>query len=253
MARFWLIAALLWTGMAMAEERAVVGLSQHNVSLTTSFAGSELFVYGAVQRFSEAPSGQLDVIVAVTGPSKPVTVHRKERKLGIWINGPPVVVDEAPSFYAVATTRDYRGTVSWTDDLRYRIGLDYVVRLIDAPSWVDHREDFREAVVRLKTAEGLYSVRPGTVTIVDDVLFETRIRLPANLVEGDYSARIFLLRDQQVLDVFEDTIAVRRAGLGRLIYTSAQEHGAIYGLLSILVALFAGWLASAFFRTFFPI
>ena len=35
------------------------------------------------------------------------------------------------------------------------------------------------------------------------------------------------------------------------IYTMAQERSALYGMLSILVALTAGWLASAAFRMFF--
>ena len=42
-----------------------------------------------------------------------------------------------------------------------------------------------------------------------------------------------------------------KVGLERLIYTMAQEHSAIYGLLSILIALAAGWLASTFFRLVF--
>lgn len=253
MIRLLALLAVLLAGTAVAEERAIVGLSQHQVSLTTSFSGSELFVYGAIRRESPLPKGsRLDIIVAVTGPSKPVTLHRKQREFGIWVNGPPVVVDEAPSFYAVATTRPLHDAVSWTEDFRYKIGLDYVVRLIDAPRWVENREDFRNAVVRLKSAQGLYSLRTGTVRLTEETLFETRIRLPANLVEGDYRARIFLMRDRQVIDVFEDEITVRRAGIGRAIYTLAQKNGALYGILSIIGALLAGWLASAFFRAFLP-
>ncbi|MEM9140843.1 MAG: TIGR02186 family protein, partial [Pseudomonadota bacterium] len=70
--------------------------------------------------------------------------------------------------------------------------------------------------------------------------------------EGDYEARVFLVRGKAVRDTFTDRIEVRRAGIGRFIYTQAQEAPALYGLASILIALAAGWLASAFFRTFFP-
>lgn len=240
-------------GQVKAEGDSVVaGLSQHNVSLTTDFAGSEIFVYGAI-RGSEPDDSEdpLDVIVAVMGPVTPVLVRKKERRLGIWINGRGVEVDAAPSFYAVASTKSFRDTVSWTDDLRYRIGLDHVIRLIDAPSDVD-RDAYRHAVKRIRESEGLYSELGSSITIIENTLFETRIKLPANLVEGDYTARVFLLRDKKVVDAFRDTIEVRRAGLGRWIYTSAQDYPALYGLVSILVALTAGWLASAFFRTFFP-
>ena len=45
---------------------------------------------------------------------------------------------------------------------------------------------------------------------------------------------------------------MRRAGLGRFIYEMAEQHAALYGLASLALALLAGWLASVFFRTFFP-
>jgi uncharacterized protein (TIGR02186 family) len=237
----------------LASDRIVAGLSQHNVSLTTGFVGSEIFVYGAVRNDGPVPTSTapLDVIVAVTGPVTPVQVRQKTRQFGIWINGPGVEIDAAPSFYAVASTKAFRETVSWTDDLRHRIGLDHVIRLIDAPEGVE-REEFREAVKRIRQSEGLYAALPSSITVIEDTLFETRIKLPANLVEGDYTARVFLIRDKAVSDVYVDTIEVRRAGIGRWIYTYAQEQPALYGIASILVALIAGWLASAFFRTFFP-
>ena len=251
----WLaMIAFLATATARAEEKVVAGLSQHSVSLTTSFSGSQLFVYGSVKRVAPADDETpLQVIVTITGPVAPVEVRKKERTTGIWINGSAVRVDSAPSFYAVATTGPIRDILSYTDELRYRIGLDHVIQLIDPPEWAkDEREDYRKAVARIRETEGLYSIRPGTVTLLQNELFETRIKLPADLIEGDYSARIFLLRDKSVIDVFEDKIEVRRAGIGRFIYASAQDYPALYGIVSILVALIAGWLASAFFRTFFP-
>jgi uncharacterized protein (TIGR02186 family) len=184
----------------------------------------------------------------VTGPSQPVIVRKKDRHFGIWINGPGVQVDSAPSFYAVATTHPFRDTISWTDDLRYKVGLDQIVRLIGTPRDFEYPEEYRQAAIRLRRNAGLYVELPGAVKVIDETLFETRIRLPANLVEGDYSARIFLLRDKSVLDVFESSIEVRKEGLERWIYVMAQDHSALYGLASIIVALSAGWLASAAFR-----
>ena len=256
-ARIVLALALIWLAAipARAAESVVAGLSQHSVSLTTNFSGSQLFVYGAIDLRDGAAQGDAPhhIIVTITGPSAPVEVRKKERAYGIWINGRGVRVDSAPSLYAVATSGPIRQILSYTDELRHRIGLDHVIQLIDPPAWAkDEREEYRRAVARIREADGLYSIRPNTVILKSDVLFETRIKLPADLIEGDYAARIFLLREKAVLDVFEETIRVRRAGVGQLIYASAQDYPALYGIVSILVALAAGWLASAFFRTFFP-
>ncbi|HET7408869.1 MAG TPA: TIGR02186 family protein, partial [Paracoccaceae bacterium] len=154
----------------LAAETVVASLSQHDVSLTTGFAGSEIFVYGAVRRTAPRPepTGELDIIITVTGPEAPVVVRRKERHFGIWTNGPPVQVDAAPSFYVVASSDGFRETITWTDDLRYRIGLDYVITLIDAPAWIENREAYRVAVARVREAEGLYSVLPNSVRIIEN-------------------------------------------------------------------------------------
>jgi hypothetical protein len=46
----------------------------------------------------------------------------------------------------------------------------------------------------------------------------------------------------------ETTLAVRKAGLEATVFDFAHQHSAIYGIVAILIALFAGWLAGAIFR-----
>lgn len=245
--------ALLWAGAASGQTPPrdapgiVAALSQNRVSITANFSGSQIFVFGAVKQ--AVPDGAaLEVVLAIAGPSAPVKVRRKERTAGIWINRDEVLVDEAPSFYAVASTGPLEEVLSYTDDLRHRIGIDHLVRLIGAPADVDTPEAFREAVIRLRRDEGLYVELPGAVRTVEDTLFAADISLPANLVEGDYSARVFLLHDREVLDIFETDISVRKVGLERWIHALSRENPAAYGLLSIVVALLAGWGASEAFR-----
>lgn len=250
------LAALL-LGLAAAPaagaETVVAALSHTRVAITTDFTGSEIFIYGAIRRTAPPPDDlALDVIVALQGPSAPVMVRRKSRRFGIWINDDGVKVDAAPSFYAVSTTRDFHDAVSYTDDLRHKIGLDHAVRLIGESHWERYPEEYRDAVIRLRKEQGLYFEQPGGVTIDQETLFRTSIALPSQLVEGDYSARVFLIRDKQVIDIAEQTIAVQKVGLERLIYVTATEHAALYGVLSIAVALAVGWLASAVFRAFVP-
>ncbi len=252
-----ILGALIWASATPAagqavEETVIAGLSQTHVAITTDFSGSEIFIYGAIKRDAPVPKDwPLDVIVAVTGPLEPVIVRKKERKLGIWVNDAGVKVDAAPSLYAVATTGPFRDIISFTDDFRYKVGIENLVHFIGETDDEEFKEGYPEALVRIRKAKGIYFELIGAVKVTEETLFETRIQLPANLVEGDYRARIFLLRDKTVLDVFEAVIEVRKVGLERWIYTMAQEQSALYGILSILVALTAGWLASAFFRLVF--
>ena len=72
--------------------------------------------------------------------------------------------------------------------------------------------------------------------------------LPANRTEGDYRVRIFLTRGGKVIDSLENTINVRKEGLERWLTNLAHDQPLIYGLLSLLIAVVAGWAASAGFR-----
>ena len=235
----------------MAQVEQVVGaLSQNTVSITANFNGSEIWVFGAVRR--EAPvepgRGPLHVIVTVKGPDEQVTVRRKSRVLGIWVNRESLHVDAAPSFYAIATTAPMREIISAIDRFRYKIGFDHAVQLFGVPESVLDPQEFKAAVVRIRKDNLLYSQQDSIITLDEETLFRTRIALPSNLVEGNYVARMFLVRDGSVVNVAQSTIEVRKTGLEKFIYTTAHERPMLYGILSIAVALAAGWLASAAFQ-----
>jgi hypothetical protein len=51
-----------------------------------------------------------------------------------------------------------------------------------------------------------------------------------------------------VIDSLESTINVRKEGLERWLTNLARQQPLIYGLLSLLIAVVAGWAASAGFR-----
>ena len=101
--------------------------------------------------------------------------------------------------------------------------------------------------MRIKADEGLYQILENSVDVEDSTLFHTRINLPSNITEGNYRTRIFLTRDGRVIDEFNTEIPVFKVGLERWLYSMSQNQAALYGLLSLLVAVIAGWAASAIF------
>ncbi|OIQ41090.1 MAG: hypothetical protein BM560_10605 [Roseobacter sp. MedPE-SWde] len=231
------------------EEEVVLGLSQDRVAITADFDGSEILIFGAVKRETPIPKGPpLQVIVAVSGPSSPVTVRRKEKKLGIWVNADSVIVDSAPSFYAIATSAPFQEVISDTEDLRYRVSIARAIRSVGAAMNIENAQDFADAVVRIREDEGLYSLRENTVAVDQQTLFRSAIDMPSDLTEGQYTARIFLTRSGQVVSSFETDIDVRKVGLERFLYSMSREQPFLYGLMSLAIAVVAGWGASAAFR-----
>ncbi len=243
----WLIALLFMAGPLMAEE-VVLGLSRDKVAITATFDGSEILVFGAVKREAPVPEEPLDVIVAIAGPSKPVVVRRKERRFGIWVNVDSVEVDRAPSFYAIATTGPLDKVLSNVEDLRHSISIPRAIRSVGAASATVDPQAFTEAVIRIRKANGAYSLQEGAVSLDEQTLFRTSIEMPANLTEGAYATRIFLTRGGEVVATYETAIGVQKVGLERWIFNLSREQPLIYGLMSLAIAIAAGWGASAAFR-----
>lgn len=239
-----LLCALLAATAAKAQG-IVLALSQSDVSITATFAGSRILVFGAIKN---PPGGSepLDVVVTIAGPLEPVTVRRKDRVGGIWVNAESAEIDAAPSFYAIATTGPLDDVLTRTEDLRHAVSIPRAIRVVG--SGAEEPQTFVEALIRIREDDGHYAVAEGAVTLRERALFRTEIALPPDLIEGDYEARALLTREGRVLAAQSATLAVRKVGLERFLYTLAHESPALYGLASLAVAVAAGWGASAAFR-----
>ncbi|MDE0590367.1 TIGR02186 family protein [Halocynthiibacter sp. C4] len=246
-----LLPLLLLSTLAAKGEEVVAGLSQNRVAITANFDGSEILIFGAVKRVAPPPEGDpLDVIITVSGPMSPVMVRRKDKRVGIWVNTDAVEVDAAPSFYAVASTRPLDDILTNTEDLRHKVSIENVIRSVGAPATITDSENFTAALIRIREDKGLYQTLKNGVELSEDTLFRTSIALPANLTEGDYNARFLLVRGGSVVGEYVTELDVSKVGLERWLFNLAHEMPLVYGILSLFIAIVAGWGASAFFRRY---
>ncbi|MEM7520087.1 MAG: TIGR02186 family protein [Pseudomonadota bacterium] len=247
----WAILALMLAAMPLRAEEVVLGLSSDQVSINTNFDGSEILIFGAIKRESPIPDEpRLQVIVTVAGPSEPVVVRRKEKRFGIWVNIDAVEVDSAPSFYAVSTSTLLGLSLSETEDIRYQVSIPRAIRSVGAPMNISDAESFTEALIRIKKDAGQYQLNEGTVSVDEQTLFRTAIELPAALTEGDYATRIFLTRGGEVISQYDTSIFVRKVGMERWLFALSRENALLYGIMSLAIAIAAGWGASAAFSAF---
>ncbi len=65
---------------------------------------------------------------------------------------------------------------------------------------------------------------------------------------GTYTADVFLVRDGEVVAAQATPLVVSKIGLGADMADIAHRHSALYGIIAVLVAAMAGWLAGVIFR-----
>jgi uncharacterized protein (TIGR02186 family) len=240
-----LLALLTLALLAVAPARAeplIADLSSKEIRITTGFTGAELLLFGAME------AGAGDVVIVVRGPSRLEAVRRKTRVAGVWINGPAVTFEDVPGFYYVASTRPMAEIAKPNVLAPLQIGFD-ALRLDTAHDRdAKTKAEYRAGMLRLLQNRDLYGAEHGAVTVIRDRLFRSSIRFPASTPTGEYNVTVYLFRDGKPVSTSETTLVVRKSGLEAKIFEFAHEQSALYGILAILTALVAGWLAGVIFR-----
>ena len=241
--------ALLVLALRPAPAAVIADLSRHLVAITTRFAGAEVLLYGATDQSEIVPGVQDDVVVVVRGPQRDQTLHRKERLLGIWVNAASARFEEAPGYYAIAASRPLDQIAPERVLARNGIGLENLGIRPSRGRYSDNlAQEWGQAFVRAQQLNGLYPAEIATVTFLGNALFRTELRFPANVPTGAYQAQVFLFREGRVVSAQTTPLVIGKVGLEAEIFDFAHNQPALYGLVAILIALVAGWLAHVAFK-----
>ncbi|MBI1180309.1 MAG: hypothetical protein GC201_07100, partial [Alphaproteobacteria bacterium] len=160
----------------------------------------------------------------------------------------PVRFHNVPGFYAVASNRKLSDIVSADYLRRQNIGPDNLVLLSVEDVSVDRLADLRKAIVADRLRAGLYTVNEHAVTFPQGDLFRADIYFPAQVPVGDYRVIVRMFRNGREIGRSSSIITVGKEGLEQWVFTVAQQHGVLYGLAAVLIAVAAGWAAAAVFR-----
>jgi uncharacterized protein (TIGR02186 family) len=238
-----LAAALLFLLGAAAPASAqplVADLTSHLIGITTSFTGTSVVLFGAVD-------GPGDVVAVVRGPARDVVVRRKSRVGPIWINTRQVTFKDVPGYYAVAASRPLEESVPPPVRALHQIGLSE----LSLPASRERADtpEFRRALLRTEVDGGLFLDAVGKIDFLGDRLFRATLTFPANVPTGTYSVEIFLLRKGEVVAAQTTPLVVSKIGVDAQVYDFADRQALAYGLIAVLIAVMAGWLASLPFRS----
>jgi uncharacterized protein (TIGR02186 family) len=240
----------LWGGTARAES-LVASLSTSQVRITSNYTGSQVVVFGAIERDAQsvARAGPYQVAVTVRGPRQAVTVREKAQTGLVWINREQQKFIDIPAYLGVFTSAPLAEIGNPGLRARLRIGVQAVVNAPDVTMDRGEADDrFREALGRIKARELLFVEDERGTTFLTPTLFRTPIPLPVTAPPGDYEVDVALFADGVLLARTATSFEVIKIGFEEQIATLAEDWSALYGLGMALVALLFGWLANVIFR-----
>lgn len=242
-----IFALVILTGALPTKARElVIDLSETVVPITANFDGSDLLLFGTADP-------KADIVVIVRGPKHNQLVRRKKKVFGVWANGAELTFFSIPTYYLIASNRPIDEFVPQDIAEQRQIGYEKIIltpRDGSVSAGLDESalEEFRSALLRIKQSQGLYRKQIGNVEFKDGRLFRTKLSFPNNIPVGNYAVDVFVFRDGRIADEKTTILAVQKIGVEEEIYDFAHRHALPYGVLAILIAAMAGWIANILFR-----
>jgi uncharacterized protein (TIGR02186 family) len=232
-------------------ETIEIGLSTETIAITSNFRGTDLTIFGALDNADPLTrrQGRYDIIVVLQGPDRDLVVRQKKRYLGVWVNAESQTFLGVPLSYSLASTRSMQDIADPKVFRQLSIGVDnFHLAAVASSNSTDDIKRFDQELREIKTRQGLYTQRIGGVEFISPTLFRATLSLPANVPVGRHKARALLFRNGTFLREADTSLQIVKAGLEYRIYDAAQNHGLLYGLFAVLLAVVTGWFGRFLFR-----
>lgn len=235
--------------LAQAQPRLVPEVSHRQVEIRYSFTGAQLLLFGAIlYPRGRVPEARTDVAVVLKGPMEPIVVRERQRVAGIWMNVGRARFRSAPQFYAIASSRPLRQIIDERTAAIYELGLGNLQLSPGGGVQPEELRRFERGLIDLMRTNQLYQEAPTGVEIVEDVLYQARIDIPARVPVGTYTAETFLIQNGRVIAGAVREIRIEKLGFEGFVARSAERWSFAYGIVAVATSLFLGWAASALFR-----
>jgi uncharacterized protein (TIGR02186 family) len=223
-------------------------LAPAEIEMGLSYQGVDLTISGKIPSNSE-------VLVRVTGKPEHQKLKKKGRALGLlWMNMGAVSIDNVPSVYLLYPSAALAEIEKNQPEQWRRLGMGFEAlrdRVQILPADEDKEKIFGE-FVKLKEDADLYGIERGAVHYQENgeglKSFSCVAPLPSDLVPGEYTVEAMAVKDGTIAARGTTGITAAEIGVTAALASLAFNHGTLYGVLAVLVALMAGLFTGVVFN-----
>ncbi len=218
-----------------------VGIASNHIDITVGFDGS------SIELFGDRRDKKAVVAIVVEGPKKNVTIWKKAKIMGTWVNFHYAKFKKIPTYYNYAISTDKISKVLSKAMTQNAIGHEALFNKVNSEK-NKKREDieiFQDALLQKNYDLGVFFEKPAEIDFINDNFFHASFKVPPSAPTGDYKIHSFLIKNGKVVNHIINDLKVEQVGLNAFIYKSAQNYSFVYAMFCIFLALFAGWLVSS--------
>jgi uncharacterized protein (TIGR02186 family) len=239
---------LLLLALLLPAEAMAIHVTPEEVLIGTTYNGKDLYVTGEIAADEEA-------VIQIIGSSSEAEFKEMGKVAGLfWMTVAHLSISEAPSAYliylpkALSDWRQHEDT-RWTD-----LNMDFnsLLAKVEIEPEPENKEAVFNEFLKLKTHDGLYQLVDNGVSydaaIDKKKQFRAKIHIPAKIPVASYQVVVTRLKDGIQTGVETGEFHMREEGFPALISTMAFKRSLLYGILSVMIAIFAGLFMGVLFK-----
>ena len=215
----------------------------------------DFFYHGSSVGVKGVSDAGRDLVIKITSPEGDQVMKKKGKVGGVlWMNVGMLKFDKTPNFYEVFSTKNVDDILAPAERKKYTIGYEALADHVEV-SPVDNAAEKAQwfgEFVKYKESSNLYKSNFGKIEMKDlpDGHQEYYIltQWPYQATPGDYLVSVYAVKNGKVVEQAESHVNVAQVGMVKTLASMAKDHAAMYGFLSIGVALSAGFGVGLVFR-----
>jgi len=237
---------LIITGTKTSAELTIKANHDH-IKIDFFYHGSTVSVAG------DADSGT-DLIIKIASPEGHETLKQKGKVAGLlWMNTGTLNLENVPNLYSIYSTKNIEDILSTDEMDKYVIGYPALNRHIEIKPASNENEKSKwfNEFVKYKESSDLYKTSYGKITTSakdGKQAYYILTAWPYQAPPGDYLVTVYAVRDKKIIEKAEVNVSVEQVGIIKALASMAKSKAALYGIISIVAALTAGFGVGLIFR-----
>ncbi len=236
---------MAYSGLAFAELTAKANHDHIKV---------DFFYHGSTVSVSGVSDPGTDLIIKITSPEGHEVLKQKGKTAGLlWMNTGTLNLEHVPDLYSLHSTKKIDDMLGSHEMDKHIIGYPSLEKHIEMSpvSNEDEKSKWFNEFIKYKETSNLYTTSYGkiqTETNNGKQFYYILTSWPYQAPPGDYLVTVYAVKDKKVVESAEAKVLVEQVGIVKTLSNMARSSGAVYGILSILAALGAGFGVGMIFR-----
>ena len=219
-----------------------------HITIDSFYHGSSVSVRGLCD-------SDTDLIIKISSPEGHMALKEKGKAGGLlWMNVAELRFGNTPNLYFINGTQKIDDLLAVDEADKYVLGYAALKRHITMEPISDPTERTRwsDEFIKYKENQNLYAEGNGMITFSAKKdgtrSYYMLFNWPYQAQPGEYQVDVYAVKDCKVVETSQSTVSVEQVGAVKYLATMAKENGAMYGILSIVVAVFCGFGVGIIFR-----